>query len=71
MNPILKLKELDFYSSKCLKVVTNTGKLVDYNFNTQQALVHQQIEEQKSKTGKVRVIILKSRKLGMSTYAIR
>lgn len=69
MNPILNLKQLDFYSSKCLKVVTNTGKLVDYNFNTQQALVHQQIEEQKSKTGKVRVIILKSRKLGMSTYA--
>lgn len=66
---IKKLKELPFYGLKCLKVVTNTGELVSFNLNQQQIMVHEKIEEQKRTTGKVRVIILKSRKLGMSTYA--
>jgi hypothetical protein len=69
-DKLIQLKyDLVNYSSKCLKVVTNSGDLVDFNLNHQQILVHQQIEKQLLETGKVRVIILKSRKLGMSTYA--
>lgn len=56
------------YSSKCLKLVTNSGELVDFKMNSQQLNVHQRIEQQLKETGRVRVIILKSRKLGMSTY---
>jgi hypothetical protein len=57
------------YSKVCLKVVTNSGELADFNLNNQQILVHQKIEEQLRNEGRVRVIILKSRKLGISTYS--
>lgn len=56
------------YSAKCLKLVTNSGELVDFKMNAQQIIVHQKIEKQLQEEGRVRVIILKSRKLGMSTY---
>lgn len=66
---LLQIKDdLGKYAHKCLKVVTNSGRMVDFNLNPQQVIVHQQIEEQLQKTGRVRVIILKSRKLGISTY---
>ncbi|MGJ0430878.1 hypothetical protein [Methylobacter sp.] len=56
------------YADKCLKLVNNKGELVPFKLNHQQTLVHEAIEKQKAETGKVRLIILKSRKLGMSTY---
>lgn len=65
---ILKLKQFPFYAHKCLKVVTNTGDFVSFKLNPQQIIVHDIIEQQKADIGRVRVIILKSRKLGMSTY---
>lgn len=65
----LKMRNnLGNYSRACLKVVTNDGEFVDFKLNPQQILVHSKIEEQLAQTGRVRVIILKSRKLGMSTY---
>ena len=56
------------YSAGCLKIVSNDGNLINFNLNEQQKIVHDKIETQLRETGKVRVIILKSRKLGMSTY---
>lgn len=61
-------QDLVLYSSKCLKIVTNDGRFVEFNFNDQQKRVHEMIENQKKTSGRVRTIILKSRKLGMSTY---
>ena len=56
------------YASSLLKLVNKQGELVDFNLNPLQLKLHNIIERQKAETGKVRIIVLKSRKLGMSTY---
>lgn len=45
-----------------------TKGLVSFKFNEAQNLIHEAIEEQRTKTGKVRAIILKARQQGISTY---
>lgn len=60
--------DLSKYSSDLLKIVDNKGELVPFKLNEQQKIVHDKIETQLRNTGMVRVIILKSRKLGISTY---
>jgi len=66
---IQKFKEdFPYYAENCLKIVDNKGNLVPFKLNPQQLLVHETIERQKAETGMVRLIILKSRKLGISSY---
>lgn len=60
--------DLPFFAETCLKLRPKTGSLAPFIFNPAQAELHRRIEEQKAKTGKVRVIILKARQLGISTY---
>lgn len=58
------------YASGVLKC-TRTGEgygLAPLEFNSQQQKLHALIEQQKRETGRVRVVILKSRRLGISTY---
>jgi hypothetical protein len=64
-----KLKD-DFahYANKCLKISTKDGNLSSFELNKSQLYIHQCIEEQLKKTGKVRAIIVKSRQIGASTY---
>lgn len=56
------------YASKCLKIRTKAGKVMPYELNAAQLHIHQRVEEQRAKTGKVRAIILKGRQQGCSTY---
>ncbi|NJL72963.1 MAG: hypothetical protein HC888_16140 [Candidatus Competibacteraceae bacterium] len=42
--------------------------LVPLAFNRPQQYIHERLEEQKARTGKVRAIILKGRQQGSSTY---
>jgi hypothetical protein len=44
------------------------GSLTPFRFNPAQQELHRVTEEQKAKTGRVRVIVLKARQLGVSTY---
>lgn len=64
-----KLKD-DFihYSSRCLKIRTKSGAIEPFVMNKAQVYVHQKLEEQRGRTGKVRALILKARQQGMSTY---
>lgn len=64
-----KLKD-DFqhYASRCLRIRTKAGKVEHLELNVAQLYIHQRIEEQRAKTGKVRAIILKGRQQGCSTY---
>jgi hypothetical protein len=64
-----KLKD-DFYhfSSKCLKIRTKAGKVLPFEMNKAQRYIHEKLEEQRQKTGKIRAIILKGRQQGASTY---
>ena len=57
------------YGSSVLKVKSNDGRLLPFKFNPLQQKLNDAIEKQKAETGKVRVIVLKSRKLGISTYS--
>ena len=60
--------DLPYFAEHCLKLRPKAGSLTAFIFNPAQLELHRKIEEQKAKTGKVRVIILKARQLGISTY---
>jgi hypothetical protein len=64
-----KLKDdLPYYAGKCLRVRSKSGKLVPLALNRAQRYVHDRLEEQRARTGKVRALILKGRQQGVSTY---
>jgi len=54
---------------KCLKIKTKKGQIHPFKLNKAQIYLHEQIEEQRRRTGKVRKVILKGRQQGISTYA--
>lgn len=56
------------YAAKCLKIRTKAGKVLPFELNEAQKYIHKRVEEQRSKTGRVRAIILKGRQQGCSTY---
>lgn len=60
--------DLEFYARNCLKIRTKSGKVVPFLFNKAQRYIHERLEEQKARTGKVRALILKGRQQGCSTY---
>jgi len=56
------------YASRCLRIRSKSGKVEALNLNRAQAYVHERLEAQRERTGKVRALILKGRQQGMSTY---
>jgi hypothetical protein len=63
-----RLKSDLVYFSQFLKIRPKVGALLPFALNPAQLKLHELIEEQQGKTGRVRVIILKARQLGVSTY---
>jgi hypothetical protein len=60
--------DLPYFAEHALKLRPKTGLIKPCKFNHAQKVLHELIEDQKKKTGKVRVIVLKARQLGVSTY---
>lgn len=60
--------DFPFYSRNCLLIRTKEGTVDPLILNEAQTYIHNRIEEQRLKTGKVRAIILKGRQQGCSTY---
>lgn len=61
--------DLERYAKDCLKIRDKDSRLNPFpGFNTAQRYVHEQIEAQRARTGKVRAIVLKGRQQGISTY---
>lgn len=56
------------YAGKCLKIRTKQGDIVPFSLNAAQKFIHDCLEDQLRKTGKVRALILKGRQQGCSTY---
>lgn len=58
------------YASRCLKIRPKDPRAGNQPFelNKAQAYLHERIEEQRRSTGKVRVLVLKGRQQGISTY---
>lgn len=61
-------EDFEIYARKNLKIKTKEGTIEAFVFNTPQKYLHEQIEEQIKRTGKVRVLGLKGRQQGFSTY---
>jgi len=56
------------YSRACLRIRTKSGAIEPLILNRSQRYLHERIEEQRARTGRVRTLILKGRQIGISTY---
>ncbi len=61
-------ERLDLYCANLVKIQTKTGDLAPFVFNEAQRRLHIKLEEQLDARGLVRAIVLKARRLGISTY---
>jgi integrase len=57
--------DLEFYSGENLRIRPKAGGTVPFLWNPAQRELHRRIEGQKAETGRVRVIVLKAREMGM------
>ena len=57
-----------YFSKEVLRVRTKNGEVLPFTLNRAQEHLHDRLEEQKRRTGKVRAIIVKGRQVGGSTY---
>lgn len=56
------------FADACLQIRTKEGTVSQLRLNKAQQYIHEQVEQQRQETGKVRAIILKGRQQGCSTY---
>lgn len=78
MNEMLSRKEakirqrlrndLPHYAKRCLNIRTKVGDLSPLLFNRSQQLLHDRAEAQLKSIGRVRLLVLKGRQMGASTY---
>lgn len=62
------IKDFPKFAEHFLFVRTKAGSIEPFALNKAQQYLHRRLEEQKTKTGKVRAIICKGRQQGCSTY---
>jgi len=60
--------DFDFYSKSALKIRTKDGDIKSLNLKPAQRILQKAVEDQMETEGKVRIIILKARQQGLSTY---
>lgn len=60
--------DLPYYCRKILKIKPKVGPVEPFIFNTAQNYLHERLEAQKKRIGRVRAIIVKGRQQGCSTY---
>lgn len=56
------------YAPKCLRILTKEGKIVPFRLNRAQKYIEERAEEQLQRKGYIRLIVLKGRQQGASTY---
>ena len=62
------LNEFDFYSKAALKIRTKSGSVSPLELNPAQRILHEAVSKQLQTEKKIRVVILKARQQGLSTY---
>ena len=60
--------DFNFYSKSALKIRTKDGDIKSLNLKPAQEILQDAVEKQMESEGKVRIIILKARQQGLSTY---
>lgn len=68
MSNKVKILEPKFYIQNFLKIKTKTAELIPFTFNKAQNIVMDVINELRESNKPVRIIMLKARQLGMSTF---
>lgn len=61
-------KSFPIYAPRCLKIVTKSGSIVPFQLNKAQEFIEERAEAQLKERGYVRMVILKGRQQGASTY---
>ncbi|TFU06168.1 hypothetical protein EUV02_03920 [Polymorphobacter arshaanensis] len=61
------LNDFEYYAPRILKIRTKTGETLPFKLNRAQRQFFEQILDQWQKTGRVRVVVLKARQMGLST----
>jgi hypothetical protein len=61
-------RDLVYYAAGCLFIRTKLGEVKPFVLNSVQRKLHEELERQKTETGRVRAIVLKGRQMGCSTY---
>jgi hypothetical protein len=59
---------LPYFLEKCVKIVDKKGQLQPFRLNAAQKYLHERMEAQIERIGRVRIIVLKGRQQGVSTY---
>jgi hypothetical protein len=60
--------DFEFYSALCLKIRPKAGALVPFTMNKAQQYLHLVAQKQELEKGRVRILVLKGRQQGISTY---
>ena len=60
--------DFSFYAARALRIRTKHAGMQPFLFNRAQRYLHQRVEEQLRRTGRVRILALKGRQQGISTY---
>ncbi len=60
--------DFEFYAPRALKIRTKSGQIIPFQMNRAQQYLHKRLTKQKKKKGWVRVICVKGRQQGISTY---
>ena len=60
--------DFPFYAKSALKIRTKEGQIKPFVLNPAQQILDKAVQDQLKTEGKVRVIILKARQQGLSTY---
>jgi hypothetical protein len=60
--------DLKYFAASYLQIRSKSGKIEPLELNRAQCYIHERIEAQRQKTGRVRALILKGRQQGCSTY---
>ena len=58
----------EYYARKCLKIRPKKGSLIPLELNRVQKYLHAIAERQLAETGRIRILVLKGRQQGVSTY---
>ena len=60
--------DFPYYARHCLKVRSKSGAIVPFELNAVQRRVHEAAEHQLARAGRIRMLVLKARQPGISTY---
>lgn len=60
--------DFECYAAKALRIRTKAGAILPLRLNQAQRYLHERLEAQRQRTGRVRALVLKGRQQGISTY---